>query len=103
MSRSGGGGIRTPGPGRPGTAVFKTAAFDRSATPPESRLAARRRAKAAPTSRGLSAWPRERALEVREAVGGLTRGRAPEELGDGHALEAAAAQRPHDRRDRSDR
>ncbi len=30
---SGGGGIRTPGP-REGTSVFKTDAFDHSATPP---------------------------------------------------------------------
>jgi hypothetical protein len=34
---SGGGGIRTLGPGGPGSAVFKTAPFNRSGTPP-SRL-----------------------------------------------------------------
>ena len=32
---SGGGGIRTHGSGGPGSAVFKTAAFDHSATPPD--------------------------------------------------------------------
>src|SRR5262249_14727531 len=35
----GGGGIRTHGP-REGPAVFKTAAFDRSATPPRPRILA---------------------------------------------------------------
>ena len=37
LATSGGGGIRTHGTGGPGSAIFKTAAFDHSATPPARR------------------------------------------------------------------